>query len=176
MSTRPLLPRTESALRSAPLSIPLGLTLAGPLPAGYRRFAHSVALSRRDLEGAAAELFSWQVHRRAGLGVHASDDVARLGTVVQLRLGLGVAAVRMPCRVIEVIDEPDRRGFTYATLPGHPEAGIERFLLERVHDGTLCFSVTAVSAPASLPARLARPIARAVQDAFTRRYLRGLET
>lgn len=175
MIARPLAPRTESALRSAPLSIPHGLTLHGPLPAGYRRFTHSVALSRRGLEGAAAELFSWRVYQRAGLGVHTSDEVACLGTVVQLRLGFGVAAIRMPCRVTEVIDDPDRRGFTYATLPGHPEAGMERFLLERIHDGTLHFSVTAVSAPASLPARLAPPLARAVQDAFTRRYLRGLE-
>jgi uncharacterized protein (UPF0548 family) len=51
-----------------------------------------------------------------------------------------------------------------------------RFLLERVHAGMLRFSVTAVSAPSSLPARLARPLARAVQHEFTRPHLRGPET
>ncbi|MCT1438376.1 DUF1990 family protein [Brachybacterium paraconglomeratum] len=175
MVTRPLSRRREAALRAAPLSVPLGLTLDGAPPPGFQRFSQAVALSRRDFEPAAAELLSWRVHQRAGLAVEASDDVAQLGTVVQLRLGLGVASIRIPCRVIELIDEPKRRGFTYATLPGHPESGVERFLLERGHDETLRFSVTAVSAPGSLPTRLARPLARAIQEAFTRRYLRGLE-
>lgn len=169
------LPPTGSRAASVPAERPLGLTLDGaPLP-GYQRFSHAVALSRRDFEPAAAELLSWRVRQRAGLAVEASDDGAHLGPVVQLRLGLGVASIRMPCRVIEVIDEPDRSGFTYATLPGHPESGVERFLLERSHDETLRFSVTAFSAPGSLPARLARPLARAIQHAFTRRYLHGLE-
>lgn len=29
------------------------------------------------------------------------------------------------------IDEPDRQGFAYGTLPGHPESGIEQFTLTR---------------------------------------------
>lgn len=175
MVIRPLSARREAALRSARLSIPLGLTLEGAPPSGYRRFSHTIALSRLDYERAAAELLSWRVHRRAGLAVRSSDEVIRLGAVVELQLGLGAVSIRMPCRVIEVIDGPERRGFTYATLPGHPEVGVERFLLERLPDGTLHFTVTAVSAPASLPARLARPLTRAVQEAFTRRYLHGLE-
>lgn len=174
MSFTPLPPRTEAALRAAPVTAPAALTFEGPLPPGYRRFSLSVPLTRGDLEGAAGELLSWQVHRRAGLTVRASDEVLRLGTVVQLRLGLGPLALRIPCRVTEVVDEPDRAGFTYATLPGHPEVGIERFWIEREDDGALRFSVAAVSAPAWTAARLAAPAARAVQDAFARRYLRGL--
>jgi uncharacterized protein (UPF0548 family) len=50
-----------------------------------------------------------------------------------LILSLGVAAIRLraPCRIVYVIDEPDRRGFAYGTLPGHPERGEEAFIISR---------------------------------------------
>ena len=40
-----------------------------------------------------------------------------MGSEVIVHLG----PVRAPCRVVYVVDEPDRRGFAYGTLPGHPE-------------------------------------------------------
>ena len=92
-----------------------------------------------------------------------------------MRLGVGALALRIPCRVIDVIDELNRRGFSYATLPGHPESGAERFLLERDETGAVRFTVAAVSKPATLLARAGGPLTRATQDAMTRRYLRALD-
>jgi uncharacterized protein (UPF0548 family) len=43
------------------------------------------------------------------------------GTDVLAHLG----PIRVPCRVVYVLDEPERRGFAYGTLPGHPESGEE---------------------------------------------------
>ncbi len=92
-----------------------------------------------------------------------------------MTLGIGRAGLRIPCRVVAVIDEPDRQGFSYGTLPGHPECGEELFVVERQPDGTLEFVVTAFSRPASLLARAGGPATRWAQRAMTDRYLRALD-
>jgi len=94
---------------------------------------------------------------------------------VLMRWGLGALSLKIPCRVLEVIDEPARRGFTYGTLPGHPEAGEERFLLEHLNDGRILFTITALSRPASTLAKLGGPLSRAAQRFMTQRYLRALD-
>lgn len=102
---------------------------------------------------------SWRVHQRAGLQVAASSPRAEPG------------ALRIPCRVIYVTDEPERSGFAYGTLPGHPESGEELFLLQCHEDGQIAFTITAFSRAGSLPARLGGPATRWIQKAMTRRYL-----
>lgn len=158
-------------LRAAPLTYPRG---GGP-PTGYRRFAASRRLDRRDLDGAAADLLGWRMHERAGLRVAVSDPVARPGTVSVMRLGLDPAAARIPCRVVEVVEEPGRRGFAYGTLPGHPVSGEEWFVLEQRADGGIDLTIEAFSRPASLLGRLGGPLTRLVQEWMTRRYLRALD-
>jgi len=145
------------------------------LPTGHLWTAQTLALARRDLDGAAADLFRWQPQLASGLRVRSSDLPLRVGTVVVLRLGVGPLALRIPCRVTDVVDEPDRVGFTYATLPGHPVSGVERFSVERGEDGTLRFTVAAVSALASVPARCLPGLARRVQVWMVGRYLAGLD-
>lgn len=126
------------------------------------------------LDRAADALFGWRAHVGAGLRVVASADRVVPGSVVDLFLGIGWFAVRAPCRVLTVIDEPDRRGFVYGTLPGHPERGEEAFLLERDADGLVTFRVVAVSEPATVMARLGGPVTGRVQRAIVRRYLAAL--
>ncbi len=63
------------------------------------------------------------------------------------------------------MDEPDRAGFGYGTLPGHPEVGEEAFLVTRAGDG-VWFEVTAFSRPARWYIHAAGPAARAVQHAY----------
>lgn len=87
-------------------------------------------LKRRDFDSASADLLTWRVHERAGLRVRASEIPLEQGTVVLMRLGVGALSFKIPCRVVDLIDEPGRRGFVYGTLPGHPEAGEEQFLLD----------------------------------------------
>jgi uncharacterized protein (UPF0548 family) len=41
-------------------------------------------------------------------------------------------------------------------------------------DGTVAFAITAFSRPATLPAKAAGPVARAIQRRITARYLRAL--
>ncbi|MBC7290671.1 MAG: DUF1990 family protein, partial [Actinotalea sp.] len=75
-----------------------------------------------------------------------------------------------PCRVVAVVDEPDRVGFTYATLPGHPATGIERFEVRRAGDAVV-LDIEAVSRPALPGGRLLAPGAAVVQRLVTARYL-----
>ena len=144
-------------------------------PAGFTHLSHSATLSRRDFHETARDLLEWRVHSRAGLQVQASDIPLRRDSVVLLRWGLGALSLRIPCRVLEVVEEPRRRGFTYGTLPGHPEAGEERFLLEHLDDGRILFTITAFSRPASALAKLGGPISRAAQTFMTQRYLHALD-
>ena len=68
---------------------------------------------------------TWQMHRRAGLHVAASDERAHVGAVAMMRLGPSWLGIHVPCRVVYEIAEERRRGFAYGTLPGHPESGEE---------------------------------------------------
>lgn len=92
---------------------------------------------------------------------------AEPGGVVVLGLGLGASRISAPCRVVYVIDEPDRRGFAYGTLPGHPERGEEAFIISRHRDATVTFTITAFSRPASPLGKAAGPAGRAVQRRIT---------
>ena len=96
------------------------------------------------------------------------------GVVAVLRIGLGPAALRAPVRVTYVVDEPDRRGYAYGTLVGHPEQGEEAFVVERDETGAVFLAITAFSRPATLLARAGGPVARLVQRRVTQRYLRAL--
>lgn len=75
---------------------------------------------------AADTLMRWDMHRGTGLKVHSDADNAVPDAVVVLTLG----PVRIPCRVVYVIDEANRQGFAYGTLDGHPESGEELFYVD----------------------------------------------
>lgn len=112
-------------LREASLTYSETGATAGVLPGGYHHLRRTVQIGtgRQVFTTAAAALAGWQVHARAGLRVSASSATAVPGGLLVLRLGVAAITVRAPCRVVYVIDKPDRRGFAYGTLPGHPERG-----------------------------------------------------
>lgn len=167
--------RQAARLRAAPFTYEqVGATVSGR-PAGHGWLERSAPLIRRDFEGACKDLFTWRLQERAGLRVQASESPLREDTVVLMRLGLGPASVRIPCRVVYVVNEPKLRGFAYGTLPGHPESGEERFVLQQHADGSINISITAFSHPATRLTRLGGPLARQAQQVMTTRYLRALD-
>jgi uncharacterized protein (UPF0548 family) len=148
----------------------------GALPDGYRHDRHVVELGagedvyQRAIEG----LRGWEAHRRAGLMLVPVRPAVRQGETVVLAVSLpGISAIAA-CRIVYVVDETDRYGFAYGTLPAHPERGEESFLVQRDAGGTIRFIVTAFSRPRHPLARLGSPIARQIQLGVTRRYLKGL--
>jgi uncharacterized protein (UPF0548 family) len=149
---------------------------AGVLPSGYHHQRRTAAIGSGPdaFAGAVSALLSWQVHLRAGLRVCASTATAEPGAVLILGLGAGPLRITAPCRVVYAVDEPDRRGFGYGTLPGHPECGEEAFIIQRHADDTVSFTITAFSRPASRLAKVSGPAGRAIQRQTTTRYLRAL--
>lgn len=96
------------------------------------------------------------------------------GDTAQLDIPFWVFAVRAPCRVIYVVDEPNRKGFAYGTLPGHPESGEEAFIVEQTDDGSVWLTIRAFSRPSSWHWWVVYPALRLAQAVFTRRYFRAL--
>jgi uncharacterized protein (UPF0548 family) len=121
------------------------------------------------------QLMAWGVQRGAGLVVESDAARAETGAALTVRLGRGQFAVVAPCRVVYTIQEPDRVGFAYGTLVGHPERGEELFLVERQADDSVTLTIRAFSRPARWYTRLAGPLYRLVQRLIIERYLRALD-
>jgi uncharacterized protein (UPF0548 family) len=164
-------------LRAARLNYAERGCTQGELPAGYRHLRREVTLGAGTprFEHASHVLLNWDMHRRAGLRVQPSSRTVDGGSVAVMRLGIGIAALEAPVRVVYVVDEPRRRGFAYGTLQGHPERGEEAFVVEHRDDDTVAFTLTAFSRPAWWIVRVTGPIARAVQGLVTNRYVRSLQ-
>jgi uncharacterized protein (UPF0548 family) len=167
-----------SELAVAPLTYPeVGATLRkGALPAGYAHLRRRVVVGQGAdaLDRATEALLSWAVHRGAGVRVLASSPRVLPAVVADLRLGLGPLSLRAPVRVVEVLDGARRRGFAYGTLPGHPEAGEESFVVSLGESGDVTFTVRAFSRPDGALARLSGPVGRRAQRLVADRYLGSL--
>ena len=149
--------REVDRLGALPFSYaPVGATSGSTYPAGFRRLDVEVAVGRgeADLRRAAQTLMTWRMHA---------------GAVVLCRLG----PLRIPCRVVWVVDEPTRTGFAYGTLPGHPEAGEESFVVSLTGD-VVTLTVSAYSRPGLLVTRLAGPVGRWGQRRMLARYAGAL--
>ena len=145
----------------------------GTLPVDYRHLKASAVIGhgRQRFEEAADAVMRWGMLRGAGIRVEATTEVAAVGSEVLVGLG----PLRAPCRVVYVVDEPDRRGFAYGTLRGHPQIGEELFAVR--YDpvaGAVYAEVTAFSRHGTWWSRLAGPATSLAQRVISRRYLRAL--
>jgi uncharacterized protein (UPF0548 family) len=167
-------PRAEELRAAAFTYTAVGATAQPRQPSGLRRVERTWSLPDADFGRAGEHLMTWRMHENAGLRVAASSPRAAPGAVVLMRLGVGRWGLPIPCRVVYVVEETDRTGFAYGTLPGHPVAGEELFLVERDAAGRVSFTVRALSRPASRLMRLGGRAALVAQDTFMRRYPRAL--
>jgi uncharacterized protein (UPF0548 family) len=112
----------------------------------------------------------------AGEKVFGADGTPYIapGDTVLLGIRFWPFWVKAPARVVYVVDEPNRRGFAYGTLPGHPEDGEEAFIVEQNADGSVWIVIRAFSRPATWYWWLVAPVLRVTQWFYTRRYLRAL--
>lgn len=160
-------------LTGAPLTYREVGATAGPMPADYHhlRTTSVIGRGRERFDEAAAAGMRWGMLRGAGFRVQASTEVAEVGSEVLVHLGPVVA----PCRVVYVVDEPDRRGFAYGTLPGHAVSGEELFLVRYDPVSTEVWAeVAAFSRHATWWARLASPVTSLMQRLIAQRYVRAL--
>jgi uncharacterized protein (UPF0548 family) len=143
---------------------------ASRLPEGYHhvRLSSPIGTGRSRFEQAGAAVMRYGMLRGAGLRVAATTEVAEVGTDVLGKLGPFAA----PCRVVYVVDEPNRRGFAYGSLPGHAVAGEEMFGVRYdPADESVHAEVVAFSRPATWWSQIGAPVASVIQRVITRRYL-----
>jgi len=145
----------------------IGATLRDRLPDGYNHLRVRVPVGdAAAFAPAVRAVMTWRMHRGAGLFV--TGEPARPGLRVTGRLGTPWFGFPVRCEVIGVVDEPNRGGFAYGTLPGHAECGEEAFLVERT-EGRTFLHVIAFSRPAAWYARAAGPLVPVLQRAYARR-------
>ncbi|MFF9909523.1 DUF1990 family protein [Streptomyces sp. NPDC013457] len=162
---------------AAPLNYrEVGATARDVLPGGYHHLHHMVRVGRgRDaFESAGAAVTTWRMHRASGAQVRSRAVRAEPGAFVEVSVGVGPVRLGAPCEVIWTAYERDRIGFAYGTRAGHPESGEESFVVDLHPDGTVWFTVTAFSRPATWYTRLAGPLVPALQRAYARRLGRTL--
>ncbi|HEY4177753.1 MAG TPA: DUF1990 domain-containing protein [Kofleriaceae bacterium] len=161
--------------QAVPLSYAEVGATRGELPAGYRVDRRTDAIGRGDdaFEQASRALLTWQMHEGAGVRV-TPHETAREGLTVALVVrAMGLYTISA-CRVVYVIDEPDRRGFAYGTLRDHPVQGEERFVVSRAPDGEVTSELLAFSRPSSLLFKLGAPVTRRTQFAIGAAYVEAL--
>jgi len=154
----------------------VGMSATEP-PEGYRLVRRSLSLgdSEHAFDRAVEALRHWRVHEGAGLVVQAVGPPT-VDSVVAMAAPLPVGWVDVVCRVVDVVDQPDRFGFTYGTLSVHPAQGEESFTVIRMDDGSTAFQIVAVSRPRQFLARAVPAVARRLQTAATNRYLAAMQS
>jgi uncharacterized protein (UPF0548 family) len=153
----------------------VGATLTDRLPDRYRhvRRHERLGVGEATLRAASVALADWSMQRAAGLLIRASGPPV-VGLRITSGIGFGPFRVWAPCKVVWVRDEPDRYGFGYGTLTGHPERGEEGFEVSMRAGGEVWFDIRAFSRPARWYAKLAGPVTDRIQDAVTDRYVNAL--
>ena len=146
-------------------------------PDGFHHDTWSTPLApgRATFERARDGIRRWIVQRHSGVEVHPSDAPMEPGTVVALVTRQAGAWLLFGCRVVEVVDDADEYGFTYATLPGHPEEGFESFTVR--HDPNtdeVTFEIDVTWRPAMLLSRLVGPFSTVLQRRATEAYLAAI--
>jgi uncharacterized protein (UPF0548 family) len=155
---------------SSALSYPEVGATAGDLPAGYNTDHLRVRLGEGEQVFAAGKvaLLRWEEFRTGWTELYWPDTPLQQGQVVAVLARVFGVWTLNACRIVYVVDESNRSGFAYGTLPDHTESGEERFLVERVEDGSVWYDIRVFSRPHHFFARLAGPLARRLQDQFRR--------
>ena len=156
----------------------IGSTEHGQAPAGFpclvsrAYLGDGPALYRRVAQG----ILTWQLQKRSGLRVRTDSDAVVPGARVVSGFGVGPFRINAPCEVVWVRrpvpgDGPQRAGFGYGTLPGHPVRGEEAFEVELDAAGRVFLKITAFSRPSNWFYATGRALMGRAQRHVTSRYI-----
>lgn len=145
-----------------------------PTPPGFTRKVWQRSIDHGCFHSAVEAIRQWSGHDAAGIKRRPAKPDIAAGETLALAIPVGPISVTATCRIIDVVDEPDRYGFTYSTLAHHPEDGEESFMVTRHRDGAADITVTAVWRPAIIANHVCPPLTRFLQDRAINRYLDGI--
>lgn len=142
---------------------------------GFRRWEKSIVLGTGSevWESSTREVLRWGVKTRSGFSIRPAATVTAGDRPVIMAHAFGLS-IREPVEVVEVVELPDRVGFAYRTLPGHPVSGEEAFIVHR-DGGAVLLTIRSLTRPAdALPWKLLYPVLLMAQSVARRRYARAL--
>jgi len=149
----------------------VGSTLTESMPEGWLVNHHEVVLGMGDRVWSAAKA---SIDAFAMFDIDWVDLVPSTATMTEGEVLATMARICgiwtvNPCRIISVVDEPNRYGFAYGTLIDHAMAGEERFVaLRDAETGEVRFDITSFSRPKDWVATLTLPMVRSIQRRFVR--------
>ncbi|MFT2816797.1 DUF1990 family protein [Leifsonia sp. A12D58] len=141
----------------------------------YRRSAVSAVVGAGDTtwERVAHDVLRWRVKTASGFAVNSTGPVSR-GDRVDVTAQLLGTTIIEPVEVVSVVEQPNRVGFAYRTLPGHPVSGEEAFVVHRLGDEIHLTVRSLTRAAPQQPWRVLYPLLRIAQHVVRKRYLRAL--
>lgn len=128
-----------------------------------------------DFERAKSAVRAWEMFPAGWTKILPENAPLEPGTTVAMYARFLGFWWRNACRIVYVVDAPDRFGFAYGTLPGHVESGEELFLVEMQPDGTVWYVLRAFSRPRHWVARFGYPVVRLLQARFRRDSARQMQ-
>jgi len=165
-------PGAVSALLAKQASEPFSYEEVGAtradLPDGYDTAVVDVALGRGEetFRRARHAIETWAMFELGWVRLHGREQAPAPGvTVAVVARVLGLWSVNV-ARVVYVIDEPDRFGFAYGTLPAHAERGEELFAVARAPNGEVTYEIRVFSRPQQWWSHLGKPIVAGRQARF----------
>jgi len=140
-------------------------------PAGYVVDRTRIKLGEGEMvfQEARAALKRWEQFHLGWVEPCPADTPIKVGQEIGVMARIVGLWWLNACRIVYVVEEEDRFGFAYGTLPDHAEMGEERFLIQWDQaTGSVWYDILAFSRPRHLLARLGYPWARQVQRRFAR--------
>jgi uncharacterized protein (UPF0548 family) len=155
----------------------VGATRATP-PVGYNIDHNRVVLGRgtETFRRAMTAIDEWRMFDMPWIELVPARPEAKEGeTVAVVVKHFGFYSVNIS-RVVYRIEDEDRYGFAYGTLPCHSERGEERFMVE--HDQTtdeVWYDVYAFSKPHALAAQIGYALSRRLQKRFAKESMEAMQ-
>ena len=148
----------------------IGLSMNGS-PAGFNVDHNRIVIGSGESDFARAKtaVHNWKMFNFPWAKLWWPDTPIEPGrTVAILVKHVGFYSLNA-CRIVYTIDEPDRFGFAYGTLPDHAETGEERFSVEFDRSTSdITYDLFAFSKPNQTLAKLGYPMSRFLQKRFAR--------
>ena len=142
------------------------------IPSGYPVNHHCIQLGSgaEIYERAADAIRNWAMYQTGWTHLYPPKITIVVGEVVCVVVNHSLCWSLNPCRIIYVLEEKgaiERYGFAFGTLPGHSEAGEEKFTVEwRRDDDSVWFELLAFARPHHILARIGFPFVGFFQQKF----------
>ncbi|MBX7243009.1 MAG: DUF1990 domain-containing protein [Bacteroidia bacterium] len=111
------------------------------------------------------QLIHWEQFNTGWTKILTPEPAHEGQTVVVMVKTLGICFYNT-CRVVKIIDEPNRFGVIYGTLPRHAEKGEELFMISVDEKGDVWYEIKAFSRPNYGFIWLGYPFLRYLQERF----------